>query len=625
MKVVTDQAGNARLVLDDLTAAAGRAEDATQDLAAASGKLNTSVGKVGAATKTAAQGMGRVGAASVLAGNNTRMLSMQLSQVAQQASATGNVTQALAIQAADIGMVFGTIGTVAGVLATVALPSLVSAFIDTGSGAKRAQEAVDEFGDSIGLYRSYVKTATADTATLTEEFGKWAGQIREFSDFMAGLSLGKAMEDLRTAIDPIAGKLMDVIHLVRQAQEEGANEDRQRVLMTQAQAIADSLGLSVQQAVDLAAAFERVQVAAKSGNIEAVAAATADAAAMMKAMFGETSRIPGPLREMAGLLHKVFEQTAAAAVETEALNNWWLQIKRAISDAVAGAPGSGWLAGAISDASTLAAELWKAAEAKAAVFDLTYGQTTGSGAWYAGMTAEQILPPKLFPGLEPPKATKGAAGVGGGGLTGTPGVEGLLQELQTEREILEQWYAESLAILEAANEAELAAIGGRNEAKLRMEQEYQDRMREIVAAERSVRMGEYADMFEGLASIAGAGGKKMLKAQATLSAVATLISGYEAAMKAAAEAVTIPGRIAAYAKFLGMGLSAVAQIRKAGGIGGATGAVTPAAPAMQQASPVNVSIQGINPASLYTGQQMIDLTTAVQKELKNRGVLFSYI
>jgi len=151
------------------------------------------------------------------------------------------------------------------------------------------------------------------------------------------------------------------------------------------------------------------------------------------------------------------------------------------------------------------------------------------------------------------------------------------------------------------------------------------RMREIVAAERSVRMGEYADMFEGLASIAGAGGKKMLKAQATLSAVATLISGYEAAMKAAAEAVTIPGRIAAYAKFLGMGLSAVAQIRKAGGIGGATGAVTPAAPAMQQASPVNVSIQGINPASLYTGQQMIDLTTAVQKELKNRGVLFSYI
>lgn len=625
MKVVTDQAGNARLVLDDLTAAAGRAEDATQDLAAASGKLNTSVGKVGAATKTAAQGMGRVGAASVLAGNNTRMLTMQLSQVAQQASATGNVTQALAIQAADIGMVFGTIGTVVGVLATVALPSLVSAFIDTGSGAKRAQEAVDEFGNSIGLYRSFVKTATADTATLTEEFGKWAGQIREFSDFMAGLSLGKAMEDLETAIDPIAGKLMDVIHLVRQAQEEGANEDRQRVLMTQAQAIADSLGLSVQQAVDLAAAFERVQVAAKSGNIEAVAAATADAAAMMRDMFGETSKIPAPLRDMAGLLHDVFEMTAAAAVETESLNNWWLQVKRAISDAVAGAPGSGWLAGAISDASTLASKLWDAAKAKAEVFDLTYGQTMGDGSWYNGQTAESLLPPKRYGGLRPPAKGGAGGGGGGGGLTGTPGVEGLLQELQTEREILEQWYAESLAILEAANEAELAAIGGRNEAKLRMEQEYQDRMREIVAAERSVRMGEYADMFEGLASIAGAGGKKMLKAQATLSAAATMIAGYEAAMKAAAEATTIPGRIAAYAKFLGMGLSAVAQIRKAGGISGATGAATPVAPAMQQASPVNVSIQGINPASLYTGQQMIDLTTAVQKELKNRGVLFSYV
>ncbi len=78
-------------------------------------------------------------------------------------------------------------------------------------------------------------------------------------------------------------------------------------------------------------------------------------------------------------------------------------------------------------------------------------------------------------------------------------------------------------------------------------------------------------MFGALASIAQGQGKKALMAQAVLSAASTMIAGYEAAMKAAAEAKTIPGRIAAYAQFVGLAVKSAAQIRQAGGIGGGGG------------------------------------------------------
>ena len=52
--------------------------------------------------------------ASALASNRSRMITQQLSQVAQQSTATGNVMQALAIQAADIGLAFGVAGTIIG-------------------------------------------------------------------------------------------------------------------------------------------------------------------------------------------------------------------------------------------------------------------------------------------------------------------------------------------------------------------------------------------------------------------------------------------------------------------------------------------------------------------------------
>lgn len=297
------------------------------------------------------------------------------------------------------------------------------------------------------------------------------------------------------------------------------------------------------------------------------------------------------------------------------------EAKRALEALRDAEPGGGWLDTAISKAATLASNLWDAAE----------GMFASGGLESSARPARR--PIDRLPG--DPSTIPGAGGrTGGGGGRSGPSerqtsLEALIEGLRTERETLEVWHAEKLGLIAQYSDAELAAIGGRNEAKLRLEEEYQERLSGIVSSESDFRMAETASMFEAMSGIAEVGGRKMLKVQATLSAASTMIAAYETAMKAAAEAKTIPGRIAAYAKFLALGLGAVAKIKAAGsGSGGGGGSAsagsttTPEAPPCQ---PVTVSLQGVEPGSLYAGQQIIDLTTAVQKELGKRGVIFQFV
>lgn len=80
-----------------------------------------------------------------------RGVSMQLSQVAQQASATGDPLRALAIQLPDIGLAFGTIGIAAGVAAGALLPLL--------GGLGRTADAADDIVDAFDAAKSATDAA----------------------------------------------------------------------------------------------------------------------------------------------------------------------------------------------------------------------------------------------------------------------------------------------------------------------------------------------------------------------------------------------------------------------------------------------------------------------------------
>lgn len=235
-------------------------------------------------------------------------------------------------------------------------------------------------------------------------------------------------------------------------------------------------------------------------------------------------------------------------------------------------------------------------------------------------------------GEREPAKTGGRAG--GGGKPANR-VEALLADLQTEREAVAAWYEESAAMLQAATDAELAQIGGRQEAVERLEAEHMARLRAIRGGGQGQMLDEAAGFFGAMAGIAAAGGDRLVKAVATFSAVQSLINSYTAATAAlATPGLTVWGRVAAYASVLGTGLQAVAAIKSAGGVGGgsaggiASGATSSASaadvstPAKVSQAPMRVRLEMLDPRAIFTGQALIDLVDDVQREVGNRGVIW---
>lgn len=622
MKVITDQAGDARLVLDDLAAAAGRAEDATQDLAAASGKLNTSVGKVGTATKTAAQGMGRVGAASVLASGNTRMLTMQLSQVAQQASATGNVTQALAIHAADIGLAFGTVGTVVGILATIALPTLVNALTGVEGKGRSVTDILEDMDAAVSLSIKSIEAARAPVADLTAKYGRLADEAKRALDAIAETDQLAALSEIGDAINAVTASGLDLFAGIEQQSIAG------RIAMD---GVKRELGLTSQGVRDLKRAFDDLRDA--EGLVAQAQAGERLLAEIDKAR-DSAGRLPPALQAIYKHVADIIPQAAAANAKFNQMEGFLDAAERAAKGAASAVGGIGTAAdGALGAVKTLAGAMWDLAHAQRAAEQgrqagsMVYGQVGARGDPRTSNTQGygEFNRPTIDDYIKQYSDKGLSKGSGGGGADNTR-LDSLVQELQTEREILEAWYAESMALLQASSDAELEAIGGRNEAKLRLEQQYQERLRELRSGYEGTALQQASTFFGEMADAMQGGNEKMLKAARIFGAAQSLINSYIAYTEVLKDPL-LPwfARIPAAAGVLAAGMNMVNAI-KGGGKGGAAASASKATtPAMQQASPVNVSIQGINPASLYTGQQMIDLTTAVQKELKNRGVLFSYV
>lgn len=192
---------------------------------------------------------------------------------------------------------------------------------------------------------------------------------------------------------------------------------------------------------------------------------------------------------------------------------------------------------------------------------------------------------------------------------------------ETEAQIAE--FETRQQVLEEALNKELLTQEEFNRLKEENQREHSQKIADIVAAERAVRLGEMSSMFSALADIAENGGKKAVKAQAILSAAATMIAAYENAVTAAAKAQTIPGKIAAYAGFLAQGLAAVKQIQSIGnsaratsGGGGGGGAGAAAAPQVSR----NVAIQ-LSGGDMYSRDQVIRLINGINEAVEDGAVV----
>lgn len=210
----------------------------------------------------------------------------------------------------------------------------------------------------------------------------------------------------------------------------------------------------------------------------------------------------------------------------------------------------------------------------------------------------------------------GGRGGGGGGGGGSTRIEALVTDLQTERELLDEWYAESLDLLNGATDAQLEALGGRHEAIERLEAEHKARLAGIDEAARTMTLegvlGAGADILGAL----GSTNAKALKMSQGFGAAEAWISTLKGAAKEL-EKGTFGFTTAA--AVIAKGTAFVAAIKGAspgGSAGGAVGSTSAPAAATQPLS-ATLNLQG--PFAQALSGALGPLLDGLNQEAGDRG------
>lgn len=179
----------------------------------------------GQQVKAELQGIGQAGATSLQrtsvevdrlnrsfstmgAGNGgLRSAAMQLSQVGQQAMATGNFVQALSIQLPDLLLGFGTFGIAAGVAAGALLP-LIANMVSTGDQAVTLDDALARARDAVSGLEAATNNFTAEgLEQVIERYGRLNDEILTLLERQAQVARNEATAAMQTLGDSVRGDL----------------------------------------------------------------------------------------------------------------------------------------------------------------------------------------------------------------------------------------------------------------------------------------------------------------------------------------------------------------------------------------------------------------------------------
>jgi hypothetical protein len=193
-----------------------------------------------------------------------------------------------------------------------------------------------------------------------------------------------------------------------------------------------------------------------------------------------------------------------------------------------------------------------------------------------------------------------------------------------ESELLQSWREESMTALEDFNALELEALGGHAEAKLRIEEQYMQRLAAIRQAEQKTTLSGYSQLFGNLETVFKAGGDKMVGITKAFSIAQGLINSYRAYTEVLADPALIGRpflRQALAASTLAAGLAQVSSIRSvstSGGAGstGASATSSAAAPAIPTQT-VAINLQG----DTFSRSSVEGLLEQIQSQLDRGGRL----
>ena len=502
--------------------------------------------------------------ASVLASNKSRQFTQQLSQVGQSYSATGNLAQSFSIQLADIGLLFGTVGTVAGALAGVGLPLLISALGGGQTASEKFQAEMKRLGEVMGDVESATEFLLLPIDELIQRYGEAARRVRQFALAQAELEVDR----LSRAIQDQSNILTDVTegYAVTQAALEALAGTGIDAVSIAADRLSKDLGITRQQAEALIPAFTDFSNAA---SFEAQQVA------------------------LEGILQTVEDQEVA-------LGKLPPELKTAVEDMLS-----------LSNETDRARVLMDQLAAAAANVSI------GTPLFLQGFEGSELLPPGPS-GVPKTPSTRGGSSVD----PNQARIEALVNSLQTEREILEEFRLEGLELLNLASEEELAALGGFNEAKLRLEQEYQDRLLGIKQKGADSDLATALGAGQNVLNALGSFNDKALR----IAKVAGAAQAFISAQQGAAEALKLPypANLIAASQVLATGLGFVSAIQGVsggggggGGGGGTSGVAAGGAGAVPQQAGQNVVIDLIG--DTFSRGSTVSLIERLNEEIRSGG------
>lgn len=293
--------------------------------------------------KRLADSVQNVGKQSIFAGHQSRMMAMQLSQVAQQASATGNWVQALAIQLPDLTLGFGTIGIAAGVVAGALLP-VVANMVMSGDTAKELKDTMDNLEDSMKSYEQSIKDASQPIDDLIGKFGDQADAAQKVYEALRKIKEIEFYENLKAAQDAVAETLGGLQASVDRWQDasfmpEFARPEAIAMMRTEAALLGEEFGITVLQANRINTALD--ELAAANGPREA-----ADAA---RRLGDEISRAHDEGSELTPEMVQIQKEAYKASVEA-------MRFSQMLGDSIENANGLASAVGTIADQALRAAQ-----------------------------------------------------------------------------------------------------------------------------------------------------------------------------------------------------------------------------------------------------------------------------
>jgi hypothetical protein len=415
-------------------------------------------------------------AANGFARGGLRNIGMQLSQVAQQGAVTGDYFRAMSVQAADIGLAFGTIGIAVGAAITVLAPFAME-LLRTGEAGEDLEEVFKGLAQAMSNLDTARSGASQGRFGLMDEYGALAVQAEKLFEIERRIAEQRAQTAIQSATAAVASELgagaaigLDPDKIRFAAAHIKAMEAEVTRLSAKTN-LSDQAFLSVNRRI-VAMRDEIGQIKSVSGNLDDLAdslGVSDDVAREVAARLAEISQLDAgrdQAEAFAQLSDYIWESSDGLSDASEEGKALYDKLRDAVLAAldlsktdIATTIGAGAdEAKRLADNFTLAATMARNMAGSAAAYDekkfseaFRNGMTTGKGVTLLDLEYDDFRPPSSGDNTFTTRETAAGRSGGGGGKSSA------LKQTEEYARLAEQYIEQTRTALEEYN-AELALL-----------------------------------------------------------------------------------------------------------------------------------------------------------------------